>query len=174
MVSAGQWSSGKAWADDAPREEIGADDVNLMSFGACGAFIHGLEDEFMCVRLEAIESLTQLSIHNAGLAATALDFLVDMFNDEIELVRLKAIESLARIARHITLQVNQIEKVMSALDDFSMVVREKLHLMLQASTIATKDGLQNVIAKLLENIKRYPQDRRSILLTFRTLGLKHA
>ena len=174
MVSAGQWSSGKAWADDAPREEIGADDVNLMSFGACGAFIHGLEDEFMCVRLEAIESLTQLSIHNAGLAATALDFLVDMFNDEIELVRLKAIESLTRIANHITLQVHQLETVMSALDDFSMVVREKLHLMLQASTIATKDGLQNVIAKLLENIKRYPQDRRSILLTFRTLGLKHA
>lgn len=174
LVSAGEWSSGKAWADDAPREEIGAEDVNLMSFGACGAFIHGLEDEFMCVRLEAIESLTRLSIQNSKLAATALDFLVDMFNDEIELVRLKAIESLTRIANHITLQVHQLETIMSALDDFSMVVREKLHLMLQASTIATKDGLQNVINKLLENIKRYPQDKRSILLTFKSLGLKHA
>ena len=63
---------------------------------------------------------------------------------------------------------------MSALDDYSMTVREKLHAMLQASTIATKDGMKNVIAKLLENLKRYPQDKRSILLTFRTLGLKHA
>ena len=63
---------------------------------------------------------------------------------------------------------------MSALDDFSMVVREKLHNMLQASTIATKDGLQNVIAKLLENIKRYPQDKRSILMTFKSLGVKHS
>ena len=174
MVSAGEWSSGKTWADDAPKEEIGADDVHLMSFGACGAFIHGLEDEFMCVRLEAIESLTKLSIKNSKLAATALDFLVDMFNDEIELVRLKAIQSLTRIANHITLQVHQLEIIMSALDDFSMIVREKLHYMLQASTIATKDGLQNVISKLLENIKRYPQDKRSILLTFKSLGLKHS
>ena len=174
MVSAGEWSSGKNWADDAPKEELGAEDVKVMSLGACGAFIHGLEDEFMCVRLEAIESLTKLSIENSKLAATALDFLVDMFNDEIELVRLKAIQSLTRIANHITLQVHQLEIIMSALDDFAMIVREKLHFMLQASTIATKDGLQNVIAKLLENIKRYPQDKRSILLTFKSLGRKHS
>ena len=128
----------------------------------------------MCVRLESIEALTRLSVQNAGLAATALDFLVDMFNDEIELVRLKAIDSLTRIANRISLQMHQLETILSALDDFSMVVREKLHLMLQASTIATKDGLQNVIQKLLENLKRYPQDKRSILVTFKSLGLKHA
>ena len=51
---------------------------------------------------------------------------------------------------------------MSALDDYSMTVREKLHVMLQASTIATKDGMRNVIGKLLENIKKYPQVRTFI------------
>ena len=76
-----------------------------MSFGSCGAFIHGLEDEFSSVRAASMESLTQLSIRSPKLAALALDFLVDMFNDEIELVRLKAIESLKRIAAHISLQV---------------------------------------------------------------------
>lgn len=40
----GQW---KKWADDAPREAIDADQINLMSSGACGAFVHGLEDEFL-------------------------------------------------------------------------------------------------------------------------------
>ncbi len=30
-----------------------------------------------------------------------------------------------------------------------------------------KDGLRAVINKLLVNLKRYPQDRRSILLTFK-------
>ena len=98
--------AGKKWADDAPKEELDADSVNLMSFGACGAFIHGLEDELSCVRTAAVESLTALSIRNARLAAMALDFLVDMFNDEIEAVRLKAIESLKRIAPHILLQVS--------------------------------------------------------------------
>ena len=77
-----------------------------MSFGSCGAFIHGLEDEFSCVRAASMESLTRLSIGSPKLASLALDFLVDMFNDEIELVRLKAIESLKRIAAHITLQVD--------------------------------------------------------------------
>ena len=55
-----------------------------------------------------------------------------------------------------------------------ILVRQKLHEMLQASNIATKDGLQNVIMKLLENLKRYPQDRRSILLTCKKLGTTHS
>ena len=82
-----------------------ADSVNLMAMGACGAFIHGLEDEFLAVRSATIDSLTLLSTKNAKLANLALDFLVDMFNDEIESVRLKAIEALTIIADHICLQV---------------------------------------------------------------------
>ena len=115
LVASGEWSSGKKWADDAPREELDADTINLLSFGACGAFIHGLEDEFLSVRSISVESLTSLSIKNSRLAALALDFLVDMFNDEIELVRIKAIESLRLIAEHITLQVHQLETILSAL-----------------------------------------------------------
>ncbi len=125
--------AGKKWADDAPREELDAETVSLMSFGSCGAFIHGLEDELSSVRTAAIESLTELSLKNDRMATLALDFLVDMFNDEIELVRLKAIESLRRIAasRVIALRVHQLETVLGALDDYSLVVREKLHVMLQ-------------------------------------------
>lgn len=46
-VTSGEWASGKKWADDAPREVLDADNINLMSSGACGAFVHGLEDEFL-------------------------------------------------------------------------------------------------------------------------------
>jgi len=35
------------WADDKPQEVIDADSVMLISSGAAGAFVHGLEDEFM-------------------------------------------------------------------------------------------------------------------------------
>ena len=89
------------------REEVDADSVNLMAMGACGAFIHGLEDEFLAVRSATIDALTFLSTKNAKLANLALDFLVDMFNDEIESVRLKAIEALTIIADHICLQVKR-------------------------------------------------------------------
>lgn len=46
-VTSGEWASGKKWADDAPKEVLDADSINLMSSGACGAFVHGLEDEFL-------------------------------------------------------------------------------------------------------------------------------
>ena len=74
-LAAGEWSSGRNWADDAPKQEIDAEAINLMSSGACGAFIHGLEDEYMAVRSEAVDSLTKLSISNPKLAVLSLDFL---------------------------------------------------------------------------------------------------
>jgi len=173
LVTSGEWSSGKKWADDAPKEEVDARQINLVSMGSCGAFVHGLEDEFLSVRSITVESLTRLSVNNPTLAVIALDFLVDMFNDEIEQVRLKAIEALTVIAQHIQLQVHQLEIILSALDDYSTIVREKLHIMLQSSSIATKDGLKMAITKLMTNLKRYPQDKRSILNTFKALGGNH-
>jgi len=174
LVSSGEWSSGSRWADDAPKERVEADEINLVSFGSCGAFVHGLEDECLSVRTAAVRSLRRLAVGNQALAILALDFLVDMFNDEIEQVRLEAIESLTAIARHIKLHVHQLEIVLGGLDDFSTRLREKLHVMIQACTIATKDGLNMVIDKLLlVNLKRYPQDRRSIYVTFKHLGANH-
>jgi len=173
LLSSGEWSSGKKWADDGPKEELNFENINLVSFGSCGAFVHGLEDECYSVRVAAVDSLTKLSLENHALAVLALDFLVDMFNDEIEQVRLKAIESLTAIAKHIKLQVVQLDIILSALDDYSTLLREKLHLMLQACHLATKDGLKSVIHKLLANLNKYPQDKRSILLTFKHLGSNH-
>ena len=43
----GEFSSGQKWADDAPREDVDPDAVSLISSGACGAFVHGLEDEYL-------------------------------------------------------------------------------------------------------------------------------
>eukprot|EP00088_Acartia_fossae_P000160 TRINITY_DN10050_c0_g1_i1.p1 TRINITY_DN10050_c0_g1~~TRINITY_DN10050_c0_g1_i1.p1 ORF type:complete len:939 (+),score=261.73 TRINITY_DN10050_c0_g1_i1:63-2879(+) len=173
LVASGEWSSGKKWADDSPKEELGSKAVGLVSMGSCGAFVHGLEDECYSVRVAAVDSLTTLAMENHNLAVLALDFLVDMFNDEIEQVRLKAIESLTAISKHIKLQVHQLDIILSALDDFSTLLREKLHAMLQACSLATKDGLKSVINKLMVNLKKYPQDKRSILMTFKHLGANH-
>ena len=68
-----------------------------MSFGSCGAFVHGLEDECYSVRVAAVDSLTALAIENHDLAVLALDFLVDMFNDEIEQVRYVEYFTLTRV-----------------------------------------------------------------------------
>ena len=59
-----------------------------MSAGACGAFIHGLEDEYLEVRAAAVGSMCQLGMRCSSFGEQCIDFLVDMFNDEIQSVRL--------------------------------------------------------------------------------------
>lgn len=92
--------------------------LSLMTSGACGAFIHGLEDEFLEVRVESVDSLGHQAISSPKLAAKSIDFLVDMFNDEIESVRLKAILALTKILHYVLLGDDQIEIVVSVIEVF--------------------------------------------------------
>lgn len=144
-----------------------------MSSGACGAFVHGLEDEYYEVRTAAVESICELSLNNAEFAVVSLDFLVDMLSDEIEDVRLKAIDSLRRISRHIVLREDQLETILGALEDFSYDVREGLHRMLACSRLATTTCLQLCVEKLLDNLRKYPQDKRSTYRCLQRIGSQH-
>lgn len=116
LIQSGEWSSGKKWADDAPKEQVDTNTVSLMASGACGALVHGLEDEFLEVRMAAVDSMCKLAQSNPKFAVLSLDFLVDMFNDEIESVRLKAISSLTAISQHISLREDQLETMLSSLE----------------------------------------------------------
>ena len=120
LYESGEWATGKKWADDAPKEQVNTDTVSLMASGACGALVHGLEDEFLEVRTAAVQSMCKLALKNVPFAVTSLDFLVDMFNDEIENVRLKAISSLTAISKHIILREDQLEIMLSALEVCSL------------------------------------------------------
>ncbi|XP_059486442.1 integrator complex subunit 4 [Neocloeon triangulifer] len=172
-VTSGEWASGKKWADDAPREMLDAETVSLITIGACGAFVHGLEDEFMEVRSASVDSLCAISMTDYNFATMALEFLVDMFNDEIEEVRLKAIDSLTRISSFIVLREDQLETILGALEDFSIDVREGLHKMLAACKLSTKGCLQMCVESLLENLKKYPEDKRSTWQCLQKLGTSH-
>ncbi|XP_044751822.1 integrator complex subunit 4 [Coccinella septempunctata] len=173
-VTSGEWASGKKWADDAPKEVLDAESINLINSGACGAFVHGLEDEYLEVRSAAVESLCQLSLNNSHFANLSLDFLVDMFNDEIEDVRLKAIDSLRLISEHIVLRDDQVETILGALEDFSQEVREGLHRMLASCRMLTTCGLKMCVEKLLDNLKKYPNDKRSTYRCLQKIGAQHA
>ncbi|KAM3958267.1 integrator complex subunit 4 [Aphomia sociella] len=174
LVRSGGWASGRRWADDAPGALLQQHSVQLLPGGAAGAFVHGLEDELMEVRTAAVDAVCQLSMENSIFATTSLDFLVDMFNDEIEDVRLRAIDSLTKISHHIVLREDQLETILGALEDYSMDVREGLHRMLGSCTVASKTCLEMCIDKILENLKRYPQDKRSTFRCAQRLGSSHA
>ncbi|XP_043515700.1 integrator complex subunit 4 [Frieseomelitta varia] len=141
--------------------------------GSCGAFIHGLEDEFLEVRTAAVEALCTLSLEQPNIARISLDFMVDMFNDEIQDVRLRAIESLRKMSASVTLREDQLETILGALEDFSGEVREGLHATLAASQLATRNCLHMCVNRLLDNLSRYPQDKESIRNCLAALGASH-
>lgn len=171
--TSGEWSSGKKWADDAPKELVKSDSISLIDSGACGALVQGLEDEFLEVRMSSVHSMCQLALTNPPFAVICLDFLVDMFNDEIENVRLEAIYSLTKISRHIILREDQLEIMLSSLEDYSVEVREGLHIMLGACKVSTKACLNMVIQKVLDVLSKYPQDKLSAFGCMQRVGQKH-
>lgn len=168
--SSGVWSTGQKWADDAPKEELDPDSINLMNIGACGAFVHGLEDEFSEVRNCTLDSMCELASQNPDFAVLCQDSLADMFNDEIESVRLNAINSLKKLSQHLEIREDQLDIMLGVLQDYSYVSRESLREMLCEMKFATKECLNTCVVALLDNLRRYPQDRISIWNCMHHLG----
>uniref|UniRef100_H2YBP5 Integrator complex subunit 4 n=1 Tax=Ciona savignyi TaxID=51511 RepID=H2YBP5_CIOSA len=171
-----EFSSGAKWADDAPVKDHNPDTSMLMNSGACGAFVHGLEDEMMEVRSAAVDSLTELAAQrsNPSFAQAALDFLVDCLNDEIEAVRLNAVNSLHKIVEHVTLLEDQLDNVHAAMEDACQDIREGIHQLLSSCSLMSKACLYDTVMMLLKNLNKYPQDRRSIWRTQQHLGKQHS
>ena len=120
-----EFSSGRKFEQDkAVRGEVD-DDNNVISRGACGAFIHGLEDEYRIVRVASIHSLAELAFKekSGNFAKVAMDYLVDMLNDEIENVRLQAINSCCKLASVVSVlledQLGNVLKVNLKVSKFS-------------------------------------------------------
>ncbi|XP_029964197.1 integrator complex subunit 4-like isoform X1 [Salarias fasciatus] len=173
LFASGEFSSGRKWADDAPKEKLDSNTVNLIASGACGAFVHGLEDEMFEVRIAAVEALCRLARSSPGFAEKCLDFLVDMFNDEIEEVRLQSIHVLRDISTHITLREDQLDTVLAVLEDSSRDIREALHELLCCTNVSTKECIQLALLELLKNLNKYPGDRNSVWKCLKFLGSRH-
>ncbi|XP_075968071.1 integrator complex subunit 4 isoform X1 [Anarhichas minor] len=173
LFTSGEFSSGRKWADDAPKEKLDRNTVYLIASGACGAFVHGLEDEMFEVRIAAVEALSQLARSSTSFAEKCLDFLVDMFNDEIEEVRLQSIHVLREISTHITLREDQLDTVLAVLEDSSRDIREALHELICYTNVSTKECIQLALLELLKNLNKYPTDRNSVWKCLKFLGSRH-
>ncbi|XP_050424644.1 integrator complex subunit 4 isoform X2 [Adelges cooleyi] len=158
---------------DAPQEMLDAQQISLVSTGASGAFLHGLEDEFLEVRIATISSMCSLATNHSEFAIVAMEFLVDMFNDEIEEVRLIAIESLVKLSYASGLRDDQVEIILAVIEDSSSVVREGLHNIFASFELLNQEGLLMCVNRLIESLKKYPEDKKSIWNCMRNLGLRH-
>jgi integrator complex subunit 4 len=125
------------------------DNLNLITSGACGSFIHGLEDEFLEVRAEAVDSLCSLAVKCPQFAAKSIDFLVDMFNDEIEAVRLKAILALNKILHYVLLGDDQVEIVVSVIEVCSLTILFKIEF---KTEITPLNSFLRTVRSMFENL----------------------
>jgi integrator complex subunit 4 len=172
--SSSDWNSGKQLMGVVPQLDLSAEEVTLMNQGACGAFVHALEDEFKEVRLAAVQSMESLSTKNKEFGSMCLDHLIDMFNDEIEDVRILSISSIRKIMSHISLRDDQLDMVLGSLKDVSAAMRHSLHSLLSRSKIPSIKGMQSTTSALLENLTKYNTDKTSVWKCLRDLGRSHS
>ncbi|KAG0358453.1 Integrator complex subunit 4 [Gamsiella multidivaricata] len=156
-------------------QDVTAQEVRLLDSGACGAFVHGLEDEYQDVRNAAINSICELCLQNPEFSLLALDYMVDMFMDEIDYVRLNALTSLFRIGSRapITFDTEQLQIALGVLEDADRDVRESTQRMLEVVVMATADGMTSFMTSIESNMKRFPEDQLSIYQCIKAVARRH-
>ncbi|KAK4516908.1 DNA-binding transcription factor yap1 [Mucor velutinosus] len=155
--------------------DVESDEFHILDSGACGSFIHGLEDEFQEVRNAAIDSICELCMYNEQLTKKAVEFLVDMFNDDIDKIRLNAIQSLRKIGTKSTLEFDeeQLEIAVGALEDSDPLARQATHELFTVVRLTVPISLTTLLDALEANTKRYPMDVLSIYRCLRDVGKRH-
>ncbi|KAH3765563.1 armadillo-type protein [Pelomyxa schiedti] len=156
--------------------QIEKTDISLFLSTAAGAFVHGVEDEFVEVRTAAIDSMCELCMKQELIHAKAIDFLVDMLNDDIDCVRINAISSLSKIGPRAYLSEDQMHAVISAMKDTNTAVRTAIHHMLGTVPIPTITCLLDTVKALISSlgVEGYPEDQDSIFAALKSIALNHS
>lgn len=155
--------------------DVVSNEFHLLESGACGSFIHGLEDEFQEVRNASIDSICELSMYNEQLTKKAVEFLVDMFNDDIDKIRLNAIQSLRKIGTRCTLEFDeeQLEIAVGAFEDSDPLARHATHDLFSVVRLTCQPSLTTLLDALQANMDRYPMDILSIYRCLSDVGKRH-
>uniref|UniRef100_A0A6B2KXX4 Clathrin/coatomer adaptor adaptin-like N-terminal domain-containing protein n=1 Tax=Arcella intermedia TaxID=1963864 RepID=A0A6B2KXX4_9EUKA len=148
-------------------------DTSLNANAAAGAFVHGLEDEFMAVRSATIDSICEVSLRSLKFCSRAIAPLVDMFNDEIDTVRINAMNSLRKLGSAAKFTEEQTQIILSGLEESQQNGRFAVHLLIRSTQLTSTQCLTATIQALLLNLSKYPQDVDSIFQCSKCLGLNH-
>ncbi|KAJ1975912.1 hypothetical protein H4R35_002927, partial [Dimargaris xerosporica] len=156
--------------------DVGSDEFRILDSGACGAFVHGLEDEYREVRHAAINSIGELCLGSAEFAKLAVDYLVDIFNDEIDYVRLNAIQSLSKVADHhaTVLDGEQLQIIFGVMEDADPKIRRAIHHLLGSVRVQDQACIVTVVETMTRSAARHSTDQQSIYRCLGQLGLRHS
>ncbi|KAJ8331885.1 hypothetical protein BDV3_004610 [Batrachochytrium dendrobatidis] len=175
-LSGGQKIASTQDPNNAGDYEISDDKVSLLDSAMCGAFIHGLEDEYSIVRASAIDAMCELACIAKEFANLSIPFLVDMFNDEHKEIRLNAITSVTKISVvwRFSLKAELTETITLALFDSDAQIRQATHTLIGIISVDTPAALKKLLDVLQQAMRIFPLDKLSILHAFAYLGQAHA
>ncbi|KAI8809012.1 armadillo-type protein [Cladochytrium replicatum] len=180
--------AGSAWSDFLP-----------VDAQACGAFVHGLEDEYELVRNTAVDAMRELCLASQAFADKALFCFIDMFNDEMHSVRLNSVKSFRAIVNPpddeqqvesdamdtgsdeeaskrggvIVDGLHRLRNILMVLHDADKAVRLEGHRMCSGVCVRNLQDLNVFINELMRNIRRHPDDLISVYECLRDVGRNH-
>ena len=97
-----------------------------------------------------------------------------MFNDEIHGVRLNALRMFPLLGQGVDLREDQMEMVLTVLQDADLDIREGLRLILPTLKYSSARIVRMVFDALLVNFNQYPSDHGYICTCVAALGFKNA
>ncbi|KAJ3325233.1 Integrator complex subunit 4 [Boothiomyces sp. JEL0866] len=144
-------------------DDVDLEDKVVLS-STFGAFIHGSEDEFAIIRKATIDSMCSLGLVNKTFAATALGFLIDMFNDEDSNIRKDAIHCIGELGKKWSLYLDDdcIKSVILILLDRDMKVRKLAYDMLKVLRFQTTDTLKMILKVIINTLVSEDKDQNFI------------
>ncbi|CAH8540026.1 unnamed protein product [Schistosoma turkestanicum] len=154
-------------------KHVNSDSINLISTGCNGAIISGLEDDYFEIRCTTLATLTHIASLNTRFALNCQDLLVDMLTDDIQDVRLAAVRALSVVGDKVPVKSEQVAIITSALAEGSGRIRRRLHHLLSQCRLASAPCLISLLDGLLQNLRRYPEDRDNLWRCAASVGKNH-
>ncbi|KAG0612256.1 hypothetical protein M758_6G013900 [Ceratodon purpureus] len=155
-----------------PKFEEGA---SLLDASAAGAFVHGLEDEYLEVRCVAIEALAKLACKCERMVFGAANLLLDMLNEEVEVVRMQALSALSQLATsgYLSVHDQHLHLFLSVVEDISPEMRTGGRNLLASSRLPSFSTFHSIVRALLTSLEHHPEDEEGVISTFSVLGQTH-
>ena len=97
-----------------------------------------------------------------------------MFNDEIHDVRLNAIRIFPLLGQGVELREDQVEMVLTVLQDANLDIREDLRQILPTLRYSSAKLVRMVFNELLANLKQYPSDHGYICSCLAAIGFRNS
>jgi len=138
-----------------------------------GVFFAISQDEKYEIRLKAVEALKYFSSRYASVQDKAQNILMNMLNDEIDDVRISALKCMSAFDKTLILDRNSVNVVIFNLKEHNSELRLSIYSFFGHIKVDNWETCKLLMDHLLQNIKKFKQDKYSILKTFKRLGENH-